>query len=668
MLFPDPIPSIPKTGWAAPRSFPDLESAPFISFDTETFDPNLGTHGPGWGRGDGHIVGISVAVPGHSWYFPMRHDVGGGNLDPGNVLKWAARELGRGNQPKIGANLTYDIGWLAEEGVEVRGELIDVQFAAPLLDEHRASYSLESIAQHYLGEGKVDEALYDWLYRAYGGEQGRWQAGNIYRSPVALAGPYAEADAWLPMLIWEKQRPLLEEQGLMPLFRLECDLIPILVAMRKRGCPINEEALEPTIIEMNARRDTAFKRLRSVAGFNIDPGKKDHLIRAFENLGLSYKKTAKGNPSFTRPFLENHPHEIGQCIREIRKWDKFIEYAVSYRDKFAVNGIIHGAYHPLRGEKGGTIVGRFSSSTPNLTNIPARDPEAKKLLRGLFKPWDGERWRSRDYSQIQFRIMVHYAMGPGAEEARQRYVDKPDTDYHDMALDMVAPVAGWDISTSEKHASWRKPVKNINFALAFTGGVPTLMRQLGKPRREVEVLLEQYHSALPFLKYTSNRMDAVAQERGWIKGILGRRHRFPLWEPKCWALRDYVQAHPEAEEVDRRVKELVLAPPPGLNGRRLFTGVQRADTRLGLNRVSQDGEGSTIKAAMVACWKAGIYDIVGVPLNTVHDEINHSDPGTKEAEEAFAEMMRIMQTVVKWKVPLLVGDEVGPNWAELTAL
>jgi len=657
---------IPATGWIPPKEFPRLEHASAIAIDLETYDPNLLVKGPGWGRGDGHIVGVAVGVPtGERWYFPIRHTVGGGNFDPSMVLKWCTRELGRERQPKIGANLEYDLGWLAEEGVTVRGPLIDVQYAEPLLDEHRLSYSLDSLAETHLGEHKVDEALYDWLHRAYGGPKGRKQAANIYRAPVALAGPYAEGDVDLPLRIWERQRPLLEQQGLLELFELECALIPILVEMRRRGVPVNEAAFDPTVEEMMGNKIAAEKAIRRLVGFEVNPNDKDTLVNAFDKLGLSYRRTAKGNPSFTKDFLEQHPHDIAKHIREIRRWEKALQYVEAYRDRFAVNGVIHPSYHPLRSEEGGgTIVGRFSSSMPNLTNVSTRDPEMKRLVRGLFRPFPGERWRSRDFSQIQFRIMVHYAMGPGADEARQRYLDDPNTDYHDMALEMTAPVAGWDIGTPEKFASWRKPVKNINFALAFTGGVPTLMKQLGKPKHEVEELLNQYHDALPFLKYTSGRMDTVAQQRGYIRGILGRRHRFPLWQPKCWALRDFVVPHPDKDNVARQVEKLVRNPPPGVSGR-VFGGVQRAYTHLSMNRAAQDGEGSTIKKSMVECYKAGIYDVIGYPLGTVHDEVLHSDPMTKEAEEAFAEQKRIMETCVPWKVPMIVGDEVGDNWGAL---
>ena len=44
------------------------------------------------------------------------------------------------------------------------------------------------------------------------------------------------------------------------------------------------------------------------------------------------------------------------------------------------------------------MTGRFSSSHPNLQQIPARDPEIKSMIRGLFLPEEGMKWGSFDYA------------------------------------------------------------------------------------------------------------------------------------------------------------------------------------------------------------------------------------------------------------------------------
>ena len=642
---PRPMPPIPETGWTAPTEFPNLAAAKVLAIDTETYDPNLLERGPGWPTGDGHVVGISVGTDdGHRWYFPMRHEVGGGNLDPDAVLRWARDELTRSTQPKVGANLQYDVGWLRYEGVHVQGKLIDVQFAEPLLDEYRRTYSLDSLAQTYLGEHKVDEELYDWLHRAYGGKPGRRQAGNIYRSPVALAGPYAEGDVDLPLRIWERQQELLEEQGLIDLFRMECDLIYMLVDMRMRGVRVDVEAAERANEALQIREAELDKKL---GGINVDTTA--DLQRAFDREGVSYPRTAKGNASFAKDFLEACNHPLAKVILEKRHVSKargtFIQGYVL--DK-AVNGRLHCEFHPLRSDDSGTVSGRFSSSNPNLQNIPARDLKMKRWIRGLFIPEDGETWLSIDYSQIEYRLMVHAAVGPGAEEARERYRSDPKTDYHEFTQLLIQDLLGREIG--------RKPTKGVNFGKIFGMGKAKLIATLpGLTRAEAEAFFKAYEDAIPYSKTTLDRASKAAQRRGYIKTILGRRARFPFWEPG-----KYYSPEEKAEKLRedptffdmQRDRDQALA--------KWGRNIKRARTHKALNAYTQGGGADLIKRAMLDIYSAGM----ALPLITVHDELNWSIP-TEELVKQTKELKEVMEQAVKLKVPILADAKAGPNWGEL---
>ena len=309
-MFGHALPPIPETGWKPPTIFPRLDAAKAICIDCETYDPQLLTHGPGWGRGVGHIVGIAVGTDdGHRWYFPMRHTVGAGNLPPEAVLDWAREEFGRAHQPKLFANSQYDLGWLAQEGVTVAGDIIDVQIAEPLIDEHAKSYSLDSLAEKYLGEGKVDEALYDWCYKAYGGKPGRPQAGNIYRAPPCLVGPYAEGDVDLPFRVWEHQRRSIHVQELEQVFEIESRIPRILVGMRMRGIRVDVDGAVRLRDELILKRDA----LKKSAGVS-DIWAADAIARALK--GMDYPLTPTGKPSFTADWLARHAPQIAQADRK----------------------------------------------------------------------------------------------------------------------------------------------------------------------------------------------------------------------------------------------------------------------------------------------------------------------------------------------------------------
>ena len=85
-LFP------PDSSWTPPELLPDISDAKEIAVDLETWDPNLKSKGAGWCRGDGHVVGVAVAVEGWSGYLPIRHRAGG-NLDENVVFNWLKKML-----------------------------------------------------------------------------------------------------------------------------------------------------------------------------------------------------------------------------------------------------------------------------------------------------------------------------------------------------------------------------------------------------------------------------------------------------------------------------------------------------------------------------------------------------------------------------------------------
>lgn len=640
------MPPIPDTGWAAPTSFPDLSRASVISLDCETYDPDLLTHGPGWARGRGHLVGVSIGADGGGrWYFPLRHEVEPEqNLDPEKVLSWLRDTLGNPHQPKVGANLLYDLGWLKQEGVHVRGELVDVQFAEALLDE-RADVNLETLGQKYLGEGKESNLLYDWCSKYYGGPANGKQRANIYRSPPRLVGPYAESDADLPLRVASVVYPLLVREGLFHLFQMECALIPMLIEMRFAGVRVDVAKAEELRELLAGRAAEEQKKLRHIVGFDVDINSSDSLSRAFDTLGLQYGRTAKGKPSFTKGFLESLKHPVGDCIREIRKCDKlrgtFID---SYILSSHVNGMVYGQFHPLRGNGGGTRSGRFSSSTPNLQNVPSRDDELAPLIRGLFIPDEGHAaWRKYDYSQVEYRFLIHFACGPGSDEVRRHFNAHPDTDYHERALELVAPEAGWDISTPELHKHWRRPIKNINFGLIYGMGVDKLAGDLGLTRTEGKNLFAAYHRGVPFAKATMDACSAEAQQSGVITTILGRRSRFDLWEPTRWG----------EDTVALPYEQAILR----------YGAIRRAYTHKALNRRLQGSAADLMKVAMLQCYRDGVFDATGIPRLTVHDELDFSDPGGRD--EAFREMRHIMETAIPLRIPIRADGDIGPDWGHV---
>lgn len=666
------LPPVPSTGWQPPGGFPNLAAASVVAFDTETREPDdFDKSGPGWSRGAGHIVGVSLAARARDgsrgkWYFPVRHEVHPEqNLDPQHVFSFVRSTLSS-QVPKVGANLLYDIGWLGEEGVTVNGPLYDVQFAEALLND-RGRVALDFLGYKYTGAGKTTSLLYQWCADAYGGAADDSQRKNIWRAPPSLVGPYAEDDSSLPLDILDKQWPMLTAEGLHDLLRMECDLIPLLVAMRRQGVRVDTEYAVKLHEDITKTIPTLYGKLSHLSGVRIDSVMSaKQLAAVFDSIGLSYPSTEAGNPSFTKAFLKELAHPVADAINEIREHEKilstFVEGVLLGRNH---NGIIHSSLHPLRSDEGGAITGRFASSDPNLQNISTRSELGKKV-RAAFVPFLGHvKWKKLDFSQVEYRALAHFAVdglqatdiqrviafwegqlriwgGDGSSDSlRMSYVNNPDTDYHKLVQANILNLTGKEID--------RRPIKNINFGLLYGQSERMLAYTAGLKKEEAKGVFETYHKGAPYVRTTMAAIGNEVQKFGFIRTLLNRRVRFELWEPKGYGSQG---------------KGIPLPYKSALAN--YGSNIIRAYGYRGVNyKLQGTGTGDIVKAGMLKAYKEGVFDVTGVPLLQVHDELDHSvKDDSPIQQEAYAHLQHCLTTGVSMRVPLAVDSKDGPNWAK----
>lgn len=579
--------------------------------------------GPGGVRYDGYVVGVSIATEDYCGYFPFAHE-GGDNLPKAAVLQFLEDVL-KTQTPKVGANLIYDLEWLRAEGIQVNGPIWDIQIAEPLIDENQVSYSLSALAKKYLGIDK-DETLLRQAAVSFGVDP----KSGLWKLPARFVGPYAEADAALPLKIWAIQEKILKQEDLWEIFTLESDLVPIMLDMRFKGVRVDVDRAEQLNDQYLKDEARMLGELRDVAGFMLEPWSADDLGKAFDKLNIWYPRTPKGAPSFTGDWLLGQDHDIARKVAEYRKINKmrrdFVEGMVL---KMNVSGRIHCQFHALRKDADGTRSGRFSSSTPNLQQVPARDEHWGPLIRGLFLPDEGKQWAVCDYSQQEPRVLVHYAdlLGlRGASEAVERYTG--DTDFHQMVADMAGIK--------------RKQAKVINLGMFYGMGVYKLATQLGLSNEEARPLFEQYHQKVPFVRQLAHKCGQSVADKGFIKTLLGRKRHFNMWEPadpqNTWPNREQPLTREDAERV--------------WPGRPL----RRSMVHKALNALIQGGAADMTKKAMVDLYKEGY-----VAHLQVHDELDFSIQDTKEGKR----IQEIMENCVKINVPLKVDLEVGPNWGDI---
>ena len=614
------MPLFPRISeWLPPQNFPNLSEAKEIAIDLETCDPNMESLGPGWPRNDGYIVGYAIAVDGWTGYFPVAH-AGGGNLDKRIVERWISDVVAT-PADKIMHNAAYDLGWLRASGFKVNGMIYDTMLAAPVLDENRYAYSLNALGFDYLKEIKSEQGLKDAA-----GDFGVHAKKELWKLPAMHVGEYAEQDAALTLKLWHHFQVQMRKEEVESIFQLETEVLPVLVDITLKGIKFDRAKCEKHIIEMRSKETEILKYLKSQAGMQVDIWAAQSIAAAFDRLAIQYPKTAAGAPSFTKSFLDTHEHPMAKMILEARELNKthgtFLE---PYLKHSAKDGRIHTHFNQMRNEEGGTVTGRLSASNPNLQQVPARHEIIGPMVRGLFLPEDGQVWAANDFSSQEPRLLVHYAtmLGlPRAETMAQAYREDPNMDFHQM----VADLAGIK----------RKAAKTIGLGLMYGMGKAKLANSLDLPLDEASELIATFHSKVPFLKGT---VDAVMKRiehpasGGCIRTLLGRKCRFPLWEPVEWGVNKALPREQAVIEYGVRIK--------------------RAGTYKGLNRLIQGSAADQTKAAMAALHKAGFNLLL-----QVHDEIALSVRNIEEAREAAD----IMAKAVTLEVPSRVDVETGPSW------
>jgi len=610
-----------KTMWSTPSEYKDLSGYTEIAIDLETRDDAISNKlGAGWATGQGEVIGFAVAVEGWQAYYPFNH-AGGGNMIPEQVIKYM-HDVCALPATKIFHNAQYDVGWLRHMGIKINGEIVDTMIAAAIIDENRWSYSLNNVARDYLGEIKAETDLIEAAK-----DHGVDHKAEMWKLPSEHVGFYAEQDARLTYLLWQRFKHEIKTQSLETVWELECKLLPNLIKMRERGIRVDVEKAELLKKDFINQEKTKLSEIKQLIGSDIDIWAARQIGLAFDKLKIPYPRTEKtGEPSFTQNWLHNSEHRISKLIVQAREINKFHNTFLQGILKYEHKGRVHAEINQLRSDNGGTVSGRLSMSNPNLQQLPARNKEFGPKIRGLFLPEEGYKWGSFDYSQQEPRMVVHYAssIGDGYEGSQELVAayENASADFHQT----VADLCGIE----------RTQAKTIGLGLMYGMGKNKLAASLGLSKEDADILIAKYNRKVPFVKLLSDRCMKKANDDGVIRTKKGRKCRFDKWETKDWGL------HMADTEENIRAKY----------GK---DNMKRAYTYKALNRLIQGSAADQTKQAIVSCAEAGY-----LPILQIHDELCFNIKGEEDAKE----IKHIMENCMEFKVPSVVDIAIGDDFGQ----
>ena len=129
---------------------------------------------------------------------------------------------------------------------------------------------------------------------------------------------------------------------------METELFPCLVDMRFLGVKVDVTAANQLKKELTKREESLLQQVKKETGIDTQIWAARSIAQVFDKLKLDYDKTEKTSaPSFTKNFLQNHPHPLVKRIAQAREINKahttFIDTIIKYSHK----GRIHADINPV---------------------------------------------------------------------------------------------------------------------------------------------------------------------------------------------------------------------------------------------------------------------------------------------------------------------------------
>ena len=559
------------------------------------------------------LVGISVALePSEAFYIPVGHRyLGVPDQLPRQLVLDRLRPVFENDRiQKIGQNIKYDWTVLRRHGVDLRGVGFDTMLASYLLNPSKRAHNLDQIALDYLGHKNI-------TFSEVAGK-GK-NALTFDQVTLEQAVPYACEDADITLRASQVLQPQLETLGLMPLMQsVEMPLVPVLMQMEMTGVRLDLDKLHELSKSFMHQLQQLEEQIHAMAGerFNIQSSQQLGRI-LFEKLQLPTAKKTKKKTGYSTDVEVltrlAETHELPALILRHRTLAKLKStYVDALMDQVDDDtGRIHTSFNQTV-----AATGRLSSSDPNLQNIPIRTEEGREI-RKAFVPQPGWLLLSADYSQIELRILAHYADDARFLEAFQR-----EEDIHTRTAGEIFQLPPEAVS-----ADLRRQAKAINFGIVYGMSAYGLSRELGIGPKMAQAYIDHYFERYQGIKHYMDQAVEQARRTQRTSTLLGRVRLLP----------DILSAN---------------------------AAVRQFAERTAINTPIQGTAADLIKVAMLRMAEAlDKHDLQSRMLLSVHDEIVFEVPDTElDAMRRLAP--QVMENVWRLKAPLRVNVAWGENWAE----
>ncbi|MCD4762048.1 DNA polymerase I [bacterium] len=513
------------------------------------------------------------------------------------------------NIKKRAHNAKFDIRVIKNQGIDIKGVDFDTMIASYLLNPGTRQHNLDALTFSELQFEKINKD--DLL----GKGRERISFSEVEDEKLSL---YSCEDADFTERLFKHLKPKLGAKNLNKLFKtIEMPLVSVLAKIEDTGVKLDIEFLSEMSKVMQRKIAQIKKKIYKQAKeeFNISSPKQLQVI-LFEKLEIPTDRIAKTKTGISTAASElDKLKDLHPIIKLVQEYRELTKLTSTYVD--ALPAMINPRTKRLHTSFNQTVAatGRLSSSSPNLQNIPIRTELGRKI-RKAFVAEQGYSLVALDYSQIELRLAAHYSSDPKMIKAFKR-----NADIHSSTAAEIHQV-----NPEVVDKQMRREAKAINFGILYGQGPHGLSQTADIPYERAREFIEQYFVAYKNIRKFIDNTLAQARRDGYVATLFGR-----------------------------------IRPLPEINS--TVTMVRKAAERMAVNTPLQGTAADMIKIAMIEVDKKITNPDVRMII-TVHDELVFEIKNSL-VKETVPKIKKIMENVIKLKVPVIVDVKQGKNWGTL---
>lgn len=365
------------------------------------------------------------------------------------------------------------------------------------------------------------------------------------------------------------------------------------------------------VVQLQSITDLSFIKDFLIQNFNL--GSPDQMLIVLRDV-YGIKKLKSTNEKEINKFVLEYP--IIKRLIEYREYAKKVDnYGEGLLEKIhPVTGRLHTQYNQM-----GAQSGRFSSSDPNLQNIPREDTYRKPFIAS-----PGHKFICADFSQEELRLLAVVANVRRMIDAFNNEID----------LHTATASGLFDVPVEAVTKEQRSRGKSMNFAVSYGSTEYGLYKNFDIPLKEGKVLLDKFYTdAYPEIMTFKQAVGEKILSCGYSTTLLGRKRFFDI-KPMYATI--YEKEYAESSIM-----------------------------REGVNHIIQGTGAEVIKQSLIRIFYENPFGDKLKLLMTVHDEIIcEADDDVVEPAMAFIEkiMLESERMYLKDVVPAKIEIKFADHW------